>query len=711
MKNTKIIILLLIVTTIFGSCNKENIVVPGSVIESVNDLSVPTDFDWKTTQTLNISVVLPNNGVIQPLIITNISGTKRYFRGYPDDESRTVNTIITIPAYIKELRLIYSGTNGPNMVLVSNGSLSYDFNTTTKSANNSDVSQINLGSIANFALYSTSGAVSNTGASNITGDIGTNFGAITGFGPPSVINGSIQNANSVTTQAALDLMDVIAQIDATVTTNSGHAPAFGNDETLTPGVYSIAGAGSIAGTLTLDAQGNTDAQFIFKFGLAFTTGAGTTVVLINGASSENVFWVARGAVAMAASTTISGNLIGNPGAVSMGAGGELNGRMLSNVGAVSLLNCMTFIPDQNYPNIELSSLCADPDVIFTISNTGDDMTNQSVYTLFKNDVQIISDSYLLNLNQSIEITSAGTTDDDFRLVVETSGQGDLEETIQGCGDNPSEQYSGTLAYEDLWPGKGDYDFNDLVVDYEFDIVKNSQEVVQSMTVTCVIKAFGASLHNGFGFTLPTVNPGDVVSVSGYDVINDNVFSIASNGLENGQSKATIIVFDDVYRVMPNIMGGVGVNTQLAYAYTEPVTVVVNIVLANNAITYSELNIGTFNPFIIVGTTVNGVPGSRGKEVHLPNYEPSDLFDTDYFGQSSDNSTPAEGRYFVTANNLPSAINIAEEFDWVIEFQDITGAFNMFAEWAQGNGTVYADWYQNKTGYRNNSLIYPTQVVE
>jgi hypothetical protein len=58
--------------------------------------------------------------------------------------------------------------------------------------------------------------------------------------------------------------------------------------------------------------------------------------LINGASSENVFWLATGAVAMAASTSISGNLIANPGAVS-GAGGELNGRMLT---LVELLACL-----------------------------------------------------------------------------------------------------------------------------------------------------------------------------------------------------------------------------------------------------------------------------------------------------------------------------------------------------------------------------------
>ncbi|PQJ77473.1 LruC domain-containing protein [Polaribacter glomeratus] len=617
MKNSKIIILLLILTTVFHSCIKpEYIAEQDPDGETVDKFVVPASFDWKTTQTLNVSVVLPNDGAIQPLIITNSAGTKRYFQGYPDNGSRTVNTLITIPSYINELRLIYNGTEGPTVDLVSKSALSYNFNTALKSAKKSAVSQITLGSISDFTLYTGSGAVSNVGVSDVTGNIGTTLGAVTGFGPPSILNGIIQNANEVTLQASLDLKNMVTQITNTVTTNASHAPAFGS-ETLNPGVYAVAGAASIAGTLTLDGQGDSNAQFIFKIGGAFTTAAGATVVLTNGASSENVFWLATGAIAMAASTTMSGNIIANPGAVSMGNGGELNGRMLSVTGAVSLLNCKTLIP------------------------------------------------------------------------------------------LPS--YTGTLAFEDLWPAKGDYDFNDLVVDYDFNIEKNNQEVVQSITATFAIQAFGAATHNGFGFTLPTVNPNDVVSVTGFDVANNTVFNIGSNGLESGQSKTTIIVFDDTYRVMPTSTSGTGANTQLAHGYTEPVTIVVHIILADNAITFSELNIGTFNPFMIVATSVNGSPGSRGKEVHLANYEPSDLFDSSYFGQSSDDSSPADGRYFVTVDNLPSAINIAEKFDWVVEYQSITDAYTVFRDWAESSGSIYADWYPANSDFRTNWMIYPTQV--
>jgi LruC domain-containing protein len=823
MKNIKIIILFLKLATLLNSCIEREFIVPPDVaIESVEDLIVSSDFDWKTTQYLNISVVLPNDGDIQSLIITNSSGTKRYFQGYPDDGSRTVNTKITIPSYLSELRLMYNGADATNVGFVKNSSLYYDFNTSNKSANKSAIAPINMGSIANFTLYSASGALSNVGISYVTGDIGTNLGTITGFESPSSLNGNIQNANSITSQAALDLIDIIGQIANTVTTNATHAPAFGN-ETLTSGVYAIAGASSITGILTLDAQGDTGAQFIFKIGGAFTTGAGAKMVLINGASSENVFLLATGAVEIAASTVISGNIIGNPGAVSMGDGGQLNGRMLSTSGAVSLLNCKTFISAiksvlvpinlesiANFSlysasgavsNVGISDITGDIgtnlgaingfetpssangsmqntngitsqaaldliDIITQIANTA--TTNSTHAPAFGNET-LTPGVYAIAGASSIAgvltLDAKGDTGAQFIFKIGgafTTGAGATIVLINGTssenvywlatgavamaaattisgniignpgavsmGDGgqlngrmlsttgavsllnckvfiPLPSYRGTLAYEDLWPGKGDYDFNDMVLDYEFNIVKNNQEVVQNITATFVLKAFGASLRNGFGFTLPTVDPGDVVSVSGSNVVNNSTFSIANNGLENGQSKATIIVFDDTYRIMPTATGGTGANTNLAYGYTEPVTVVVNIVLANNAITYNELNIGNFNPFIIVGTTVNGAPGPRGREIHLPNYEPSDLFDTSYFGQSNDDSSPAEGRYFISTKNLPSAINIAEKFDWVTESQDITKAYNAFADWAQNGGTLYQDWYKNEIGYRNISLIY------
>lgn len=193
---------------------------------------------------------------------------------------------------------------------------------------------VSLGTAANFALFAVSGGVGNTGISQVTGDIGTNLGAITGFETATVV-GSMHTADAVTAQGATDVLSVYNQLNAFSPTAS-HVAVLGNGETLFPGIYNLVAAGSAAATLTLDAQGNSNELFIFKIGGAFTTGAGTTVNLINGASACNVYWKVEGAIAMAASTTMVGTLIANNGAASMAAGGILTGRMFSTLGAVTM---------------------------------------------------------------------------------------------------------------------------------------------------------------------------------------------------------------------------------------------------------------------------------------------------------------------------------------------------------------------------------------
>ena len=202
----------------------------------------------------------------------------------------------------------------------------------------------NLGSVSSFVLYTVSGAVGNTGLSNINGNIGSDVGAITGFGAPSTVNGTIYNADGVTAQCAIDLQAAYVQLNSTVATNTTHTPAFGSGETLTPGIYAIGGAGSVAGTLILDAQSDTNAVFIFKFGGAFTTGAVSTIVLANGTSPCNVFWIAEGAISMATLTSMEGTLIAHNGAASMGASCTLDGRLFSTTGAVSVYAVNAAVP-------------------------------------------------------------------------------------------------------------------------------------------------------------------------------------------------------------------------------------------------------------------------------------------------------------------------------------------------------------------------------
>jgi hypothetical protein len=118
-----------------------------------------------------------------------------------------------------------------------------------------------------------------------------------------------------------------------------HGLTFGSGETLSPGVYDVSGAPSIAGTLTLNGGGDPDAVFIIRGSGAFTTGVGATVVLTGNASPENIFWVSGEAMSTAANTTMKGTMLGGglgAGAVSLGADSDLEGRLFTKLGAVTL---------------------------------------------------------------------------------------------------------------------------------------------------------------------------------------------------------------------------------------------------------------------------------------------------------------------------------------------------------------------------------------
>lgn len=204
---------------------------------------------------------------------------------------------------------------------------------------------IDLGTAENFVLYTSSGAIGNTGISFVDGNIGTDLGAVTGF-ENSTVTGSTEIANAATEEAIDDVQSAYDQGAAmTATLSPDHAPAFGSDETLLAGVYNVDGAGSLGGTLYLDAEGDPSSVFVLRFGGAFSTGASSKVILINEAKAANVFWLSAGAMSMAENTEIKGIILSLTGAVSMGANVQLEGRMLTTSGAISLDKGDVYAPE------------------------------------------------------------------------------------------------------------------------------------------------------------------------------------------------------------------------------------------------------------------------------------------------------------------------------------------------------------------------------
>jgi len=189
-------------------------------------------------------------------------------------------------------------------------------------------------------LFSTVGAVGNTGISQITGNVGTNSGAITGFGN---VNGVMNSSNGATAQCAADLLIAYNLLNSTIP-NFFPAPLLGNGQILGAGVYAIAGPATLNNELILNAQNDPDAVFIFQINGAFSTAALSSVTLINGAQACNVFWKIEGLVDMASGTTMRGTIVANNGAITINADGVLEGRALSTSGAVNVSGTLAFTP-------------------------------------------------------------------------------------------------------------------------------------------------------------------------------------------------------------------------------------------------------------------------------------------------------------------------------------------------------------------------------
>lgn len=218
------------------------------------------------------------------------------------------------------------------------------FSSTIVVAQNNNTLQV--GMLSTFDAYTSDGAVLINGT--VYNDIGSGVGLISGSHyavttPPSTYTGETHNNNDTTDICREDLLRAYIHLCNVYETEPGtHAPSFGAapsaannqaGETLSPGVYSIGEAGSVAGTLTL--SGNQNSVFIFKFDGALSIAASANMVLA-GARAENIYWIAEGAVTVGANSNVRGTLIAHPGDVLVGANCTIEGRLLSTTGAITI---------------------------------------------------------------------------------------------------------------------------------------------------------------------------------------------------------------------------------------------------------------------------------------------------------------------------------------------------------------------------------------
>ena len=157
------------------------------------------------------------------------------------------------------------------------------------------------------------------------------------------MSGGVQNvANPAALQAKSDLVtaynDAAGQTPATPVA----AAALGG-LTLTAGVYS-GGALDLTGTVTLDAQGDSGAVFIFQAASTLITASASQVKLVNGASACNVFWKVGSSATLGTTTSFKGTILALT-SITLNTGATVDGRMLARNGAVTLDSNTVTTPD------------------------------------------------------------------------------------------------------------------------------------------------------------------------------------------------------------------------------------------------------------------------------------------------------------------------------------------------------------------------------
>ena len=191
---------------------------------------------------------------------------------------------------------------------------------------------VTLASAETFAVLGSS-TVTNTGPTVITGNLGVSPGsAITGS--PTVTGGTIHSADAISSQAHADLATAYGVLVAETLTSDLSGQDLGG-LTLTPGVYHFASSAALGSKLTLDAQGDPNAEWDFQIATTLTTASNSSVVMINGGNAGKVYWQVGSSATIGTGTAFAGHILAEI-SITVDHGASVTGGALAITGAVTM---------------------------------------------------------------------------------------------------------------------------------------------------------------------------------------------------------------------------------------------------------------------------------------------------------------------------------------------------------------------------------------
>lgn len=259
---------------------------------------------------------------------------------------------------------------------------------------------------------------------------------------------------------------------------------------------------------------------------------------------------------------------------------------------------------------------------------------------------------------------------------------------------------GTLLFEDMWPACGDYDFNDLVVNYKIQLYMNNKNKVDQMVIGIRMKAVGGSLPNDLYLRMLGVRGGQISYVEQYNSANVRE-DAAMEQLNPGNSvkDAALFRFSGLRRNIHNIAGAKYVNTEPGYEIPENQLAEISYYVEfRNSISIEDVAFDRFDFFIA------REEGQALKEIHLGGYEPTSSGKALYDRYSNHSNTDQGRGYYYANNGLVWALNIPDYIPHVYENVDFIKAYPRFATWAQSGGQLSKDWYTNASGNRNKEFL-------